>query len=55
MNQSLKNKQQKIDIETELTTGPLQKDTSVRTILTALSAQVQGLDIVVLLPSDHLI
>lgn len=42
-----------IDVEIELITEPLQKNTVVCAIITALSAKAQGFDIVVLLPSDH--
>ncbi|MCC8468194.1 MAG: mannose-1-phosphate guanyltransferase, partial [Rickettsia endosymbiont of Eriopis connexa] len=42
-----------IDAEIELITEPLQKNTAVCAIITALSAKAQGFDIVVLLPSDH--
>jgi len=44
-----------IDVEIELITEPLQKNTAVCAIITALSARVQGFDILVLLPADHYI
>ena len=42
-----------IDVEIALITEPLQKNTAVCAIITALSAKAQGFDIVVLLPSNH--
>jgi mannose-1-phosphate guanylyltransferase len=42
-----------INVEIELITEPLQKNTAVCAIITALSAKAQGFDTVVLLPSDH--
>ncbi len=42
-----------INVEIELITEPLQKNTAVCAIITALSAKAQGFDTVVLLSSDH--
>ncbi|XLM34161.1 MAG: sugar phosphate nucleotidyltransferase [Rickettsia africae] len=42
-----------IDVEIALITEPLQKNTAVCAIITALSATALGFDIVVLLPSNH--
>jgi len=44
-----------INIEIELITEPLQKNTAICAIITALLAKMQGFDILVLLPSDHYI
>lgn len=48
-----KRQAEEIGIEIELITEPTQKNTAICAIITALSAEAQGFEILVLLPSDH--
>ncbi|HJD56221.1 MAG TPA: mannose-1-phosphate guanylyltransferase [Rickettsia endosymbiont of Pyrocoelia pectoralis] len=48
-----KRQAEEIGIEIELIIEPIQNNTAICAIITALSAEAQGFDLLVLLPSDH--